>query len=496
MTRGDWRREIDHELSSPSVGAWLVNPTNTVVVIQDADAGLYFTNSAVSVNKSATNAVITVICSNPSVEPPVATNIVPLKVNYATADGTAVAGVDYQATSGVLFFTNGIGTNTFKVPIFNNSQINGNHNFSVSLFNPTSPGRLVAPSNQVVTIVDDNSGLSFSSPTYTILKNGVSTTITVLRTGNTNTTSSVNFSTTDGTAHAGTDYVATNGVLLFTNGVTTRTVGVTVIDSTTVQPDKTVLLQLSDPASAILVAPYAATLTIHDDSGSLVVPAGSTFAPGGDPNNNGLIDPGETVTLLLALRASGGTNVNNVSATLLATNGVVPSGTVTGSYGNLVVNGPSIYQPFSFTVTATNAQQIVPTLSLFSGSAPLGTASFTYTVGTWTNTYYNTNAIVINDVSAASPYPSTIMVSNVNGVVVHSTVTLTNLYHGYTKDIGALVVSPSAKDSLLMSHAGNGKVSKITLTFDDSAAGFLSATNILTTGTNRPTQYSPTTIFP
>ena len=225
-----------------------------------------------------------------------------MSVNYATADGTARAGVDYQAASGVLVFTNGIGTNYITVPVFNNSQVLGNHTFSVKLFSPTAPGKLVAPSNQVVTIVDNNSGLSFSSPVYTVLKSGVSQTITVLRTDNTNVTSSVSFATSDGSAVAGTDYFATNGVLVFTNGVTSQSFVVRVIANTTVQPDKTVLLQLANPSNGQLIAPSAATLTIHDTSGSLVVPAGSTFAAGGDPNGNGLIDPGENVTLLFALR--------------------------------------------------------------------------------------------------------------------------------------------------------------------------------------------------
>ena len=488
-------------LSSPSSGTVLGSPSNSVVVVQDADAGLSFTNSTMNVFKNVGNAIITVICTNPAVEPPVSnTNVTPMSVNYATADGTALAGVDYQATSGMLLFTNGIGTNTFNVPIFNNSQVLGDHTFSVSLFNPTAPGRLLAPNNLLVTIVDNNSGLSFSSPTYSVLKSGVAATITLLRTDNTNTTTAVHFSTADGTALAGQDYIATNGTMLFTNGETVKTFQVTVLANTTVQPDKTVLLQLSSPTNGILIAPYAATLTIHDISGSLVVPAGSAFATGGDPNNNGIIDPGETVTMLLALRASGGTNVNNVSATLIATNGVgvptSPNGTATQFYGDLTVNGPSVTQPFTFTANGTNSQTIAATLRLTSGSASIGTAVFTYALGTWTNIYYNTNPIVINDLAIASPYPSAIMVTNVGGVVIKSVVTLTNLYHGYTKDIEAMVVSPSGKDALIMSHAGNGSVAKITLTFDDAATNFLSNTNVLVTGTNRPTAYPPTTIFP
>jgi hypothetical protein len=491
-------KSLTIKLSSPGAGTALTSPSNAVVVIQDADAGISFTNSEISVFKNAGNAVITVVCSNPSVEPPVAnTNATPLSVNYATADGTALAGLDYQATSGVLFFTNGIGTNTINVPIINNSTVLGNHNFSVSLFNPTAPGQLGSPSRQVVTIIDNNSGLSFSSPVYTVLKTDVSATITVLRTDYTNTTSSVNFTTVDGSAAAGTDYIATNGILVFTNGQTSQTFAVTVIANTMVQADKTVLLQLSAPTNGFLIAPYVATLTIHDTTGSLVVPAGSALTHESFAPANGIIDPGENVTLLFALRASGGTNIPNVWATLLTANGVTspsPSGAV--SYGSLAVGGPSVSQPFSFTANGTNSQQIAATFQLSNGGTNIGTAVFSYTLGTWTTTFYNPNSILINDHSIASPYPSGIVVSNVGGVVVKSVVTLTNLYHGYTKDIEALVVSPAGADTLLMSHAGNGSVSKITLTFDDAAPNSLSSTNGLVTGTNKPTAYPSTTIFP
>ena len=40
-----------------------------MVVVQDADAGLSFTNWSVSVFKNSTNLVVAVVCSNPGVEP-------------------------------------------------------------------------------------------------------------------------------------------------------------------------------------------------------------------------------------------------------------------------------------------------------------------------------------------------------------------------------------------------------------------------------------------
>ena len=160
-------------LFNPTGGASVGLQSNTVVVIQDADAGLSFTNAAMNVLKNAGFALITVVCSNPSVEPPVVSNSIPLSVNYSTADGTAVAGVHYTAVSGTLVFTNGVATNTFIVPILNNGIIDMNRTFTVNLSNPTKPGQLAPPSTQTVTIVEDNTGFSFSSPAYTVLRSGI-----------------------------------------------------------------------------------------------------------------------------------------------------------------------------------------------------------------------------------------------------------------------------------------------------------------------------------
>jgi hypothetical protein len=236
-------------------------------------------------------------------------------------------------------------TNYFRVPLINNSLVEGNAPLASTCQVRQLPGKLVPPSTQLITILDDNSGLSFSSPTYTVLKtNGGSIDhYRVAYRTYTNTTSSVNFETADGTAVAGQDYVATNGTFRFTNGQTFQDLlGHQLIGNSTVQPDKTVLLQLFNPVNGFLVAPSAATLTIHDNSGSLVVPAGSVLVSESYTPPNGIIDPGETVTMLFGFRASGGTNVTDVSATLQATGGVTsPSGAQ--NYGNLIVNGPSAF---------------------------------------------------------------------------------------------------------------------------------------------------------
>jgi hypothetical protein len=411
-------------------------------------------------------------------------------------------GQDYTGVSGTLVFTNGMVTTNISVQIINNSLITGSRTFTVVLTNATAPGKITSPSNQVVTIIDSNSGLSFSSPVYNVLKTGVAATITVIRTDNTNQVSTVNYATANGTAIEPGDYTPTNGTLVFTNGVTSQTFDVRVIAGNTVQPDKTVLLQLSSPSGgSFLYPPSAATLIIHDTSGSLVVPAGSTFyQPGGDPNTNGIIDPGETVKLWFAFRAAGGTNTP-LYATLLATNGVTsPSPNTAVFYGQLVTNGPSASRTFSFTANGTNGQIINATFQLNNGATNIGIGQFTYALGTWTTVFYNTNAIILNAAAAASPYPSTITVSNLGGVLIKAVITLTNITHTAPAAINALLVSPNQNDTLFMSHAGGGQfggaINGVTLTFDDAATNSLPFNTQITNGVYKPTQYGGAPVFP
>jgi len=495
-------------LSSPSAGAQLAVPSTTLIQELDAEAGLSFTTNAVSVPKSIGSALITVICSNPSVEPVVLnSNTVPLEVNFATGDGTAVAGTDYTATNGTTVFTNGIGTNTFYVQILNNSLITGSRTFTVNLSNPTAPGQVVAPGTEAVTIIDSNSGLSFSNANFTVLRSNVTATITVVRTDNTNTTSSVSFATANGTAVVGVDYLANSGVLVFTNGVTSQTFPVTVIPSAAVQPDRTVLLQLSAPANGILIAPYAATLTIHDNSGSYVIPAGSTLvSESGAGAPNGIIDSNETVTLLFAFRDAGGNDVSNLVARLIATSGITPVSPVTNTYGQLKFKGHSVSRPFTFTAIGTNGQQIAATFLLTNVvngiGTNIGTAVFGYTLGSWTSTYSNTAPIYIPYIGApggqgpASPYPSIINVTGLSGTVIKTTLTWTNVSHTSPADIDAMLVAPNQLDTLFMSHAGgqNGIV-HATLSFDDAATNSLTQFGQITNGVYKPTSYPPVTPF-
>src|ERR1019366_5304272 len=207
-------------------------------------------------------------------------------VQYATAtnaNDTAVAGLDYGAVSGLLTFSNNTTLQSFLVPIINNHQAEGNRTFSINLFNPAggAPGiaQLVPPSTATITITDDVSGISFSSPAYRANENGGPATITVLRSNATNSTVSVNYWTTNLTAiPGGVNYSNVSGVLTFSQGVTVQTFSVPINDDGLLKGDSTVQLNLSNlVGNAVFVNPSSATLTIVETDGSLIVGAGTAL---------------------------------------------------------------------------------------------------------------------------------------------------------------------------------------------------------------------------
>lgn len=503
-------------LSGPTDGVQLGTPAKTVVVEEPAAAGLSFGTSSNSVMKNAGSITIPVICLNPTNEPPIIdSNSVPLSVHFSTADGTAQAGSDYVATNGVLVFTNGIATNTITVPILNNSLITGLRTFSVKLFNvsPVPPGKLVAPTNELIAIIDNNTGLAFSSPNYSI-NGGGQAIITVVRTDNTNRISTVDYSTiSGGSAVPNTDYYPTNGTLTFLSGQTTASFGVTVIGSSAAQPDKTIILQLSNPTNGIITAPDVSTLTIYNQIGGYIVPAGvSLFATNGAPN--GILQPGQQVALWFGFRDANSIDVSNVYATLLPVNGISsPNPASAVSYGPLKGNGHAGFQHFAFTPVGTNSQTIQAMFALqvvgTNGAVTPETNAFALTLGTWKTTFSNTNTITIFAAPAqgvamiASNYPSIITVTNVGGVLVDATVTFTNFFDTSPQAVGALVVSPAQEDTLLMSGVGtpNVEANDVTITFSDAATNSLPSTtsppsNLITNGVYKPTQDGAIPNFP
>ncbi len=79
-----------------------------------------------------------------------------LSVRYRTSDGTAIAGMDYATTSGVFFFGSGVTSQTFVVPVNDDSLIEGNETVNLTLSVSSGSG-LVVLGTGTLTIIDNDS---------------------------------------------------------------------------------------------------------------------------------------------------------------------------------------------------------------------------------------------------------------------------------------------------------------------------------------------------
>ena len=92
--------------------------------------------------------------------------------------------------------------------------------------------------------------------------------MTIRRSGPTNAAASVEFSTQNGTAVSGENYIAQKATVTIPPGKTEQTVQVQVRDDIRVAGDKTAILILSNPAGAELGDYVQAELIIQDDDSS------------------------------------------------------------------------------------------------------------------------------------------------------------------------------------------------------------------------------------
>ena len=161
-------------------------------------------------------------------------------VDYATSDHQAIAPDDYTATSGILNFADGETSKQFSVPIIDDSIGEDLEFFAVTLSNPSNGVQIGNGSVFALIISDDM--YFFNINQNSIESNEVFFNVERYG-GNLNTTSTVSFATSDGTAIAGVDYIAQTGTLTFGPNETSKTITITYIDDVIIEPDETFLLR-------------------------------------------------------------------------------------------------------------------------------------------------------------------------------------------------------------------------------------------------------------
>lgn len=210
---------------------------------------------------------------------------------------------------------------------------------------------------------------------------------------------------------------------------------------------------------------------------------------------NGAVDDGETVSLSVTLKNTGTADTTNLTVSLLAGGGVLaPS--AAQDYGMLSKDGTPASRVFTFTAGGVCGGVISAVLTLQDGSNNLGTLTLSLPVGLTTiqtATFTNATSIGIPDNGKATPYPATIGVSGLTGVVTKVTATLRGYSHTWPDDVDVLLVGPAGQKVLLMSDCGGGNARNgVTLAFDDGAVSSLPDSAAISSGTYRPTNFDST----
>ena len=197
----------------------------------------------------------------------------PIAVDYASSDGTATAPGDYGSATGTLTLAAGQTEATISVAIVHDSVIEPDETMTVTLSNAVNVG--VSGGSATGTI--ENSG---GVPTASVADvSGVEDAVGNLVFAVTLDTAgvadlTVDYTTSDGTATAGSDYTATSGTLTFAAGEVAKTVSVPVLTDRLPEADEGLTLSLSNVVNGNLGRSTAAG-TIRDDDPVLTVAGGA-----------------------------------------------------------------------------------------------------------------------------------------------------------------------------------------------------------------------------
>lgn len=324
------------------------SPNSATGTILNDDLPMLSIND-VSVNEGdagTTNATFSVSLSAPAGADGVSFDI-------ATADGTATAGADYVASSLTgQTIPAGSSSATFTVLVNGDTLAEPNETFFVNVSNVT--GATVSDGQGLGTIINDDAqpALSIDDVSVNEGNSGTTTaTFTVSLSAASGQTVTVNYGTADGTATAGSDYVARSGTLSFAPGVTTQNVAITVNGDTAVEPNETFSVGLSGVSNATIARATGTGTILNDDAVVTISPASLPAATAGSAYSQ-------------TLTASGGTP----GYTFVVSAGALPAGLTLNASG--VLSGtPTASGSFNFTVTATD-----------NGAPTSGSRAYTLTV--------------------------------------------------------------------------------------------------------------------
>ena len=246
---------------SAAVGATIARNQATGTIVNDDGPTLSIADASITEGASGTKAMtFTVRMSQASASA--------VTYTIGTADGTTTAGSDYVSSTLVgETIPAGQTSRTFTVTINGDATVEPNETFLVNL--SATVGATIATSQAIGTIInDDGPTLSIADASITEGNGGTKLmTFTVTLSQASASAVTYTIATADGTANAGSDYVATSSLkpLSIPAGQTSKTFAVPINGDTTLEPDETFFVNLSAASGASIVRGQAIGTIINDD---------------------------------------------------------------------------------------------------------------------------------------------------------------------------------------------------------------------------------------
>jgi len=188
-------------------------------------------------------------------------------VDYATADQTATAPSDYQATSGTLTFPAGATTRKIPVNVRGDLTHEPDEAYEVDLSSPTHAALSDATGVGTITNDDPIPAITIDDASVAEGDAGTSTlSLPVTLDRRSFEDVSVDVVTSDGTAVAGADYQSLATTVTVPAGSTSTTADVTMDGDTAFEGDETIAVDLSNPVGGTIAGGSAVGTIANDDA--------------------------------------------------------------------------------------------------------------------------------------------------------------------------------------------------------------------------------------
>ena len=309
-----------------------------------------------------------------------------MTVTASTQGGTALENTDYAYYTDNVTFAPGENSKTVTIPINNDSLYEADEQFQVLLSNPSFG--ILADNSSVVTIVSDDPKptLSITGSVASEASDNQTAIITLSAASGLDTT--VNYSSSNGTASAGTDYVAVSDNVTFSAGETSKTIYVAITPDNTSEENESYNIALtgSDNNSVIGASSLATMLITNDDTDPTLNIAATTAVS----------EDNTTANVLVSLSAPSGKVVsfNYSMADGTAQNGI----DYTASSGTLQI-------------PAGDNSTLIP-ITLLTDSLDEATENFQINITSRTNALQGTLAGTVNISDSASTNPPVVSIAD------------------------------------------------------------------------------------